>query len=648
MRLLRSALCTALVLLAGCASSASDADASAVRSRVDGDRLLDAGDYVCAARAYDRQLRGAAGSPAVRERIRTARLLGAKQLANDALRFAARGEADRARSALAGAEQLWEGHSYVRRARAQVDALVGGSSRARSLADAGREALRDDAAGAAELFAEARAADPNDPSTVALLREATLRSEAERAAQRAGEAWDQGDRDRALRELAVAQFGGRPVAAADALRDVIAFDVLSEAEEGDLLTAAGALSIATRAGLRAADVRAVRNAYGTRLIAESDRLLRAGQPALAALHELAAERTGARAGTRARAAAADNARIVVFVPPFVLLTGRGNAAAGVDGTAVAHATAGHLAADARRGGIALAVLGPDDAAVAAAHPRALVVEGVIEASRVGESPRAATSRNVDARVGTRVEPNPNAAAAADRLHAARQDLAKVDTDLAAANAELRALRAAPFTRSRGTSAASLDLAIARAQQLVTSLETRRTELLTEEEGARRAVATTPPSHRADVTEPRRVRITSFRKAAVVTARVRLMDAGAVLLDERISGSSVHDERVHEGVPAADLDEDPDDSPDAAGMAGLAQDHLARLVAARVRSAAAQGARRYLAAADAARAAGRTSDATEGYALYLLVTPDVASEGRDRAARLLREMTGFEPPVRRLR
>ncbi len=631
-----------LVLLAGCASSGNDADATAVRARMDGDRLLDAGDYVGASRAYDRQLQAAEDSPAVRERVRTARLLGAKRLADNALRFAERGESDRAMAAIEGAERLWKGHAYVRRARAQVEALAGGDARARSLRDAGRDALLDDPSGAVDLLAEAREADPNDPRTVALLREATLRSEADRAAQRAGRAWDQGERKRALRDLAVAQFGGRPVPAADALRDVIAFDVLSEAEEGDLLTAAGALSVATRAGLRARDVRAVRSAYGTRLIAERDRLLRDGRPALAALHEVAAERSGARAGTRARTEAAERARLVIFVPPFADPTGA------VDGTAVARLTAERLAADARHGGIAISVLGPEDAGVATAHPRALVVDAVIEQSRVGQGPHAATSRNVETRVGERLESNPAAAAAADRLKQARQDLAHVDENLAAANAELRALRASPFSGSRRNSAESLDLAMARARELVKALETQRAELRTEEQKARRAVVAAPPTRRVDVTESRRVKITSFRKAAVVTARVRLLDSGAVLLDERISGSAVHDERFHDGVPGADLAEDPDESPDDLGMAGLAEEHLARLVAARLRSAAAQGAGRYLTAADAALAAGRTSDATEGYALYLLVTPDVASEARERAARALRETAGFEPPVRRLR
>ncbi len=650
-------LAAALAAAGACASSGvrtdrDDADDGGAPEHTsyldDGDRLMDAGDFESAARAYQRDLDAEPSSPVVAEKLLNARRRAAQVRAAQALAAAGRGDDDAARTHLATAQRYGADVPAVRRAAAELDSRLQAGTRTRDLLDAARAALVREPDEAARLLQEARELSPQDPEVVRLLREATLRSEAERAADRARAAWHDGRADDAVRELRSAQFAQRPVRGAETLRIEMEDDLLRRtASMSDLPTLRGARDVCVAAGLSAACTRTVRDRLVAALRAEASRLLQEGRPAVAALHEAECVRSGADIPTPALDAVRARAQVWIAVEPFDDATG-----GEVDGPRLARALADRLAADARRGGAAVGVIGPgpEQEKLLAAYPRALRLGGRVTAARVASGPRSTTARSVEVQVGSRTEANPERSAAESELAASRERLENLEKQLAAANEELAQVRSLPFRRAAGgerpgQGQVSYELAVARAQTRVKNLEREKSETEATEAAARRALSALPASREVPVMGTRNVDVTTYRKVASVTAHLRLAGAGDALFDADVTGSASHDETVAPAVPEAGLADDPDAAPDDAEMARRAADHFASVASGTLRAAAEQEARRFLDDARAAERAGRADEAAEGYALYLLATPEVATPRRADAARALQELTGVHVALR---
>ena len=586
-----------------------------------GRALLDAGDAVSALVALERAEASSGGTAETAELLSTARLLAARQHVAKAWKALERGSRASAGSHVRRAERLAPRAPFVVRVRSEIGDAGERSESAGELRNEARELLRSDPETARDLLAEARNADPSDTATVELLREATLRAESARAVELAAASWRGGDNERAVEHLVSAAFDGRPLQGAVDLRARIGEELLARAEDGDAAEAARAHDLAVRAGVSRHVVDGIRRAWVERLLDARDDWRSAGRPALAALHELAAERAGGRPGTNVRAELRERGAVRVAVGRLTAATD------GVDPDVVSQRIADRIEADARR------TVGLVRASTGGAETAHLVIEGQVTAVRVAAGPTGRSSSRVSAVVGSRLAPNPDAEDAAAELVAARTELRRATAELEEAEREMRYDRPA----LNGLSGASTP----RLRQAKAELDAATLR----EAAARERVAATPPRRREDVHADRRLVTASLRKAASVTAAIEVRSGESVLLGESVTGSAVHDETFHDALPAAGVRVDPDETPSDAELLDAAVDHLAAVTAVRVRAAVEAATAGWLAEAEADQGAGRPVEAAERFALYLLVTPEVRSQARSRAARGLRETLGLELPVR---
>jgi tetratricopeptide (TPR) repeat protein len=654
-RLRPAALVCAAALLAACAgpgggSPASPADEHTEFDLDDGsdaDRLLAVGDFEKAAELYEDALREDPDSPVLREKLATARHSAAQVRAARALDAAVKGDADVARRHLAAAEAFAPNAPVVRRTREQLDETLRAAFRARELVRESEPLMENHPEEAQDVLAEARRLDPKNPQIVRLLREATLRAEAARAADRAEKAWDSGQRRQAIRELEGAEFAGRPVGHAYSVRARIEDDLLRETLDAELDTLRAARDISVEASLSSSAVRTIRDRLVAALTGEVQRLLDEGRPAVAALHETECLRLGVNVETPALDAVTQRAQIHVAVRPFDDDTG-----GDVDGLRLARDLAARLVADARGGGAALGVIepGPQQERLLAAHPRALRLSGTAIASRVAEGPRNRILRKVPVQIDSRSEPNPEALRAESELRQDQAQLSAVRELIADTQTELDRLNSIPFVRGPSgrrvaQGQANFEIVLARTESRLENLERREEELAAREAASRERMLSTPQQREVPIYGERPVEVLEFRKVAKVTVKLRLEDVDRMLLEADVTGSAVHDEVVAPAIPDAGLDEDPDETPDDAAMVREAAAHFAVVAAGRIRQAAERAARRFLVDARAAERAGRPTDAAEGYALYLLSTAEVASPHRADAARALYDLAGVRVPLR---
>ncbi len=640
----RAALLLPVLLLAACVT-VGPTPVSSLPWHQQGDRLLQAGDFEGAARAYERHLADEPGSPVVEEKLKTAHGRSAHAWAIQALELAAAGEAEAADALLTRAETRAPWAAAVRRARNELGDRVDQSRRSAQLRSEAEALMRSDPEAAMDRLAEARQMNPGDADLVRLLREATLRTDAQLSARRAAAAWDRGDRDVALRELSHASFAGTRVTVAEVLLARIGRDLEAEATSGDLNTRRAARQTGVEAGLPTARRQALRELLGEALAARAGDLLATGRPATAALLEIERRRLGIDGATPALDAVRDRAQLEVAVLPFEDATG-----GDVDGLRLARAIVNRIVEDAGGGGLAIRAFLATDPAVVAARPRALRLSGRVTRVRVGEGPRSRSRKMVRVQTGVREEVNPAAAEAAADLDRVEAREAIGARELEDARDELSELESLPHVKGPrgkriGTARSELEIAIARAQIRVNRAQRRHDDLAGEALRARTRVSTTPTRAEIPIWGERARSIVEFRKAATLTASIQLTDGSDTLLDAPVSGSASHDEVIADALPDAGLPADPDETPDDAEMARRAAEHFAGLAAGQVRTAAIAAARHLLQDARAAERAGRTDDAAEGYAMYLLVTPEVASPQRADAARALRELAGVSVAVR---
>lgn len=641
----------ALALLPGCAGPGGASGASSAAFDTDdgseADRLLAVGDFENAARLYRDALQRDPDSPVLREKLRTAERSAAQLRAAQALDAAVKGDADAAHRHLAAAESYAPDAPIVRRTRQQLDDVLKAAFRARELAQQAEPLLEIEPEAAQDLLAEARRLDPKNPRIVQRLREATLRAEAARAAKRAEEAWDRGDRETALRDLEGAQFGGKPVGQAHALRVRIESDLLRETLDAELDVLRAARRTSIEASLSSSAVRTIRDRLVAALTDRSSGLLAQDRPALAALYETECLRLGVAIDTPALDAVTQRAQIHVAVAPFEDGTG-----GDVDGLRLARDLAARLVADARGGGAAIGVLepGPDQEKLLAAYPRALRLTGRALDARVAEGPRNTILRRVPVKVDRRLEPNPEALHAEVEHREADAKLTAVRGLVADAQEELDRLESVAFQRgpsgrriSQGQ--AHYEIAISRAESKLANLRRREKDLADVETAARERLLATPRQIEVPVWGERQVEVLEFKKVASVRVHLRLAAGDETLLEADVTGSAVHDELIAPEIPDADLPADPDQTPDDAAMARDAAAHFATVAAGRIREAAEQAARRFLLDARTAEQAGRKEEAAEGYALYLLSTAEVASPHRADAARALYDLVGVRVPLR---
>jgi len=617
------------------------------------DQMLNSGEYEAAVAFYDQALETAPGSAVVLEKMATAKRMAAQVRAVRAVDAASKGNADEARGHLKKAEIYDASAPVVRRARAQLEDVLRAAAEAKSMKGDAKKVMARDPERARDLLANARQLDPLDREIVLLLREATLRCEAARAAQRAAAAWRAGQRTKAVRELSNAKFAGLPVMAADVIRAEIENDLLEETLPGksaastDVESLRKAREISVQIGLDGTAVRAIRKRLTGALQEEAARLMNDGRPAVAALLETECLRLGASISTPALDAIAERAQIRIAVAAF-----DDGTYGDVDGLRLARALATRLELDARGGGAAFSILppSPDQERLLAAYPRALTLTGRATSARVAEGPRNTVVRRITLQEGVRIESNPALAVikAEIRVLAGRRTAIKERAD--DAREELNRLNDIPFVRRPtgefiGEGRASYELSLAHAESRVNNLRRREKSLAQQEAAARRRAATLPPRRETAIYGEYPLETLEFRKVAEVTVRLVLKEGDAILLDADVTGSAHHDEIVAPGLPEIDMAEDPDDTPDDAAMARAAADHFAVIAAGRIRHAAERAARRFLLDARQAEKSGRAAEAAEAYALYLLSTAEVSSPRRADAARALFDLAGVRVVVR---
>ncbi len=645
--LLTASLLAAPAALGACARPRGTL-AEVATPRAKADRMLTIGDYESAVAFYDQALEDEPGSVVVVEKLATARRMAAQSRAVRAIDAAARGDADEARSHLAKAEIYDASATVVRRARAQLDGILQAAGAAKSLREDARALLVTDPDRARDLLAKARRLDPKDAEIVRLLREATLRAGAQRAAGRAGEAWRAGKRSIAIRELRGAHFGGEPVADADLVRVTIENDLLRETVTGTELDALrDARRVSIQVGVSGSVVRTLRDRLITALQHAATDLLNKRRPAVAALLETEALRLGAQIPTPGLDAVADRAQTRIAIAAFADGTN-----GDVDGLRLARALAARIESDARGGGASLTVLPPsqDGDRVLAAYPRALRLTGEVVSARVAEGPRNTIVRRIKLQDGVRIETNPALAIVLTEIRALAQRREGIEERVADAQEELDRLNDIPFVRRPtdtriGQGRAAYEITLARAESRVNNLERRAKSLVQQEAAARRRASAIPPRRETPMFGEYPFETLEFRKVATVTVRLRLTSGDETLLDAAITGSVQHDETIAPALPEIDLPEDPDETPDDAEMARAAAEHFAVVASGSVRDAAERAARRFLLDARAAEKAGRAVEAAEAYALYLLSTAEISSPRRADAARALFDLAGIRVPLR---
>lgn len=640
-------------LLSACAGSGAGTTTSETLADLEtpiakADRMLRSGDYESAVAYYDQALEDAPGSMVVEEKLATAKRMAAQSRAVRAIDAASRGKSDEARGHLKKAEIYDINAPVVRRARSQLGDVLRAAGEATGLKEDARAYMEPDPQHARDLLSRARRLDDKDPEIVSMLREATLRTEASRAAGRAAEAWRAGRRSVAVRELSGARFAGEPVVAAEIARTEIEGDLLEETVVGaDVETLRDARRISIEIGLSGPVMRTLRQRLVTALQSRSTEFLDDGRPAVAALLETECLRLGTKIPTPALDAIADRAQIRIAVAPFSDATG-----GDVDGLRLARALSARLETDARGGGAAFAILHPaaDQERLLAAYPRALRLTGEARSARVSESPRNTIVRKVPLEEGVRIETNPALAVIIAEIGVLEDRRTAAEEKVADAQTIVDRLNDIPVARRQtgefiGEGRASYELALARAESRLTNLKRREKSLAQQAAAARRRAASLPQRRETALFGEYPLETLQFKKVAEVTVRVRMVAGDDVLLDADITGSTHHDEVVAPGLPEIGLAEDPDDTPDDAAMARAAADHFATVAAGRIRDSAERAARRFLLDARAAEKSGRAAEAAEAYALYLLSTAEVSSPRRADAARALFDLAKIRVPLR---
>jgi hypothetical protein len=213
---------------------------------------------------------------------------------------------------------------------------------------------------------------------------------------------------------------------------------------------------------------------------------------------------------------------------------------------------------------------------------------------------------------------------------------------------LNSVRALNFVRGDGTPRlgdVEYQIRLAAAQTRVDRADRDLSRARDAEFSVRQAIEITPREVDEPVMAEHVVTVTTSAKTAQITAHVDLVAGGETLLAQDVTASAQHKETVGEGFAPAGVAPDPDETPDDASMAAQCADRFAGLAAGRVRAAAEAGALRFLVKARDAERAGRTDEAAEGYAMYLLATPDVFSPERSDAARALGELLGIRVALR---
>jgi hypothetical protein len=633
-RLLAALLPALSGALAACAGTTAETGPGAQKS---GDEYLVAGAYDDAVRAYESEAAASPDSPAMREKLLTARTRAAAAHAQAAMRAAGAGDVDAARSELSRAEGLAPDLPVVKDARRSVDARAATAAKAGDLRAQARASLVSDPETASRLLSEADAVAPSEePAVVKLRREAALRAEAWRSAGRAEEAWASRDRPRTVRELDASKFGGRPVARAELLRRRIEPELVADVSHGDEAALRGALRFAEDAGLNAAVAGTLRDRLVEKLLASAEDLRRTSRPAVAALLEVEAKRLRADVRTPARDSLADAIATTILVAPFEDGTG-----GRVDGTLLARALRDRLVIDSLGGGMPLHVLDDTEEARTAA-PDALRLTGRVLSARQTEGRVGREVRKVPYEAGRRREPNPEFDDLVAEADEAAEKVRVAAEEHRSAIEFLNSLSGSNSVRTPGPlriGDVGYETRVAEAQARVGDAKFLLDAAKATEFDVRQRIAATPREIDVPVMAEHPLTVTTRAKSAQITAHVVLTGGADTLLSEDVSAAAQHKETIADGFAPANLAADPDDTPGDDVIAALAADRFAAMATGRVRAAAEGGARRHLAAARKAQAAGQRDAAAESYALFLLSTADVATPERADAARALAELLG---------
>ncbi len=622
-------------VLAACAGAAPDAAPGSSRR---GDDYLAAGAFDDAVRAYESELAGSPDSRVLREKLRTARTRAAAAHAAAAMRAAGLGNVETARAELARAQSLEPDLPVVKDAERAVEARAATAAKADALREKARVALLTDPESASSLLAEADELAPSDDAAVSKLRrEAALRAEAWRSADRAAAAWTAHDRPRTLRELDAARFGGRPVTRADELRRRIERELVAEASHADEGPLRDAVRFAQDADLHPTIVGALRDRLVEKLLASADDLRQTRRPAVAALLETEAKRLRGSVRTPARDSLTEAISTTILVAPFEDATG-----GRVDGAHLAAALRDRLVVDALGGGMPLRVFDDTEEARAAA-PDALLLSGRVLSARQTEGRVGRETRKVPYESGRRHEANPEFDELIAQADEAAGDVRVAADELKSAVEFRDSLNSSSFIRSPGSPKMgdmAYEARLADAQARVNDARLHLDAAKATEFDVRQRLKSTPRELDIPVMSDHLLTVTTRAKTAQITAHVTLLCGADTLLAEDVSAAAQHRETIADGFAPAKLEPDPDDTPDDDVMATLAADRFAAMATGRVRAAAEGGARRHLVAAHKAEAAGRTDAAAEAYALYLLSTADVATPERADAARGLADLLGL--------
>jgi hypothetical protein len=623
------------VALAACAGGGAEPGVGP--GMEEGDQLFAAGNYDGAVRAYERQ--GAAvGSPEAQEKLLTAKTKAALAHADAAVRAAERDDYALAHDELVRAEMFGEDLPRVRDVRAKIGARIDSADRATAMREKAKTLVARDPAEAERLLAEARAMSPypEDAASVKLRREATLRAEADRSAARAAEAWAAKDRERCARELAAARYGKHPVPSADALRREIEKELLRGAPGGGEAALRADLDFAEAAELDVTVMRALSDRLVGELLAFADGMRQTNHPNIAALLELEAVRRMPGTKTPSLDRVREAVTVTVLVSEFADAPGKD-----VDGAQIARAVRERLVLDSFGGGLPLRA-SDDSPAARAARPSALLLTGRVISARRSEGRVGREDTKVRYKSGSTRRPNPAFVAAAAEVTAAAKVVQGAEAERKSAADEMEALRSTGFAHSEG-SPSSGDVAfkqkVVKAQARTTAADEALAKAREAESAARAKAATFDREIEDPMWAEQDVVVTTSQKTVQLTAHVELTSAGEMLLSQDVTGSAQHRETVSDAYPAAGIAADLDETPDDETMTARAIDRFAAAAAGLARTAAGGAAERHLRTARAALAAGRSDEAVEAFALYLLATPDAASAGRAEAAKALTDLLG---------
>lgn len=636
--------------LPGCGGTSSTTrgggDARAAAGKITADERFEAGDWDGAVAAYRRELAQRPGDAALVEKLATATRLAANAHAEAAVRRSRAGDPIGAGIELERAESLDAESPIVRRAREMLGDRVAAGRKASDLREAGRGLVESEPERAVEILAEARRLAPFDEEVIRLLRDATLHAEATRAAARAAESWNAGARAQALDDLRSATVGGKPVAAAETLRKRIETDLLAESAASDLEAARVAWRLASEASVSSSATVHLRTRFVDLLLSRATAAAAEGRTALAALLETEALRAGARTGTPNADRVREEAAPRVHVLPFEDGTG-----GSVDGARLAQALRDRIVADAAGGSAPLFAdtEPPPEGPGGDAWPH-VVVDGRVLSSRAGTGKSGTETVHVRYVVGQRDVENPEASALAVETDRVRARLDAAEESLRSAETRLRKIKELPFIQNPGGTVVregdvTYQTQLANAEAGVEDAKRKRDAVKTEEFALRQRIAATPGLVGEPVYAEHPLPVTTRTKTFQMAARLKVVAGGETLLDDPVSASAEHRETVAPAFPEGGVAEDPDETPDDAEMASRAAGQFAAVVGGKVRAAVEQGALRLLRDAREKEKAGDFAGAVEGYATYLLVTPETATPERAAAARALLERAGLRTSLR---